>query len=273
MASRLVVATLSDGTKVHCLQRAEARVLDHHVQGYLAHGIEISDGDTVFDVGANIGLLGVRACLAHPSVKVFAFEPVPSIFAACKKNAETHGQGRFFCYNVGLSAEAGEARFTWFPRAPALSTARPEDWEADPTAWKKAVRGQLDAMPPDMWWARLVPNFLLGPVSTYLRGGAENVVCPLRTVSSVIDEAAVEKVDLLKIDCEGFELDVLRGIRDDHWPRVRKVVVEVHDVGGRADTVAALLQRHGLTDIVREKEEAFVETALVNLYASRPVAS
>ena len=51
---------------------------------------------------------------------------------------------------------------------------------------------------------------------------------------------------------------------------VRQVVVEVHDQAGRADAVEALLRTHGLTEIVREQEAAFVETALVNLFARRP---
>lgn len=261
--------TLADGTRVHCVRRAEARVLDHHVFGYLDHGIEVNDGDVVFDVGANIGLLGVRACQKHPDVQVYAFEPVPTIFDACRRNAADHGPGRFRVFNVGLSNANGEARFTWYPNAPALSTARPEDWEADPNAWKEAVRGQLRAMPDDMWWARLVPGFMLPVVAWGLRLGAVDVVCPLRTLSAVIDDETIDRIDLLKIDCEGFELDVLQGIRDDHWPRIRQVVVEVHDQDGRADTVARLLERHGLSHIVREKEDAFVDTALVNLYASR----
>jgi FkbM family methyltransferase len=266
---RLPTTRLSDGTRVHCVRRAEARVLDHHVQGYLEHGITVSDGDIVFDVGANIGLMGVRACQRHEDVQVYAFEPVPTIFEACRRNAETHGVGRFHVFNVGLSATPGEARFTWYPNAPALSTARPEDWETDPGAWREAVRGQLRAMPADMWWARLVPGFMLPIVAWFLKQGAVEVVCPLRTLSSVLDDQSIERIDLLKIDCEGFELDVLQGIRSEHWDRVGQVVVEVHDQQGRADTVEALLRSHGLRHIVREKEAAFVETELINLYARR----
>ena len=50
---------LSDGTQVHCLRKPEAKMLDHHVEGYLQHGIEIHDNDIVFDIGANIGVFGV----------------------------------------------------------------------------------------------------------------------------------------------------------------------------------------------------------------------
>ena len=60
-------ATLNDGTKVFCLRKPEAKMLDHHVDGYLQNGIKINDGDVVFDVGANVGVFGIRACLLYTS--------------------------------------------------------------------------------------------------------------------------------------------------------------------------------------------------------------
>ena len=43
--------TLHDGTAIYCLRKPEAKMLDHHVDGYLQNGIAIKDGDVVFDVG------------------------------------------------------------------------------------------------------------------------------------------------------------------------------------------------------------------------------
>ena len=53
--------TLSDGTQLFCLRKPEAKMLDHHVDGYLQNGISIKDNAVVFDVGANIGVFGIRA--------------------------------------------------------------------------------------------------------------------------------------------------------------------------------------------------------------------
>jgi FkbM family methyltransferase len=38
------------------------------------------------------------------------------------------------------------------------------------------------------------------------------VVCPARTLSSILDQHGIARVDLLSLDVEGYELDVLRGI-------------------------------------------------------------
>ena len=70
---------LRDGTVIYCLRKPEAKMLDHHVEGYLQHGIAINDGDVIFDVGANIGVFGIRALQYGPNVKSYCFEPIPDI--------------------------------------------------------------------------------------------------------------------------------------------------------------------------------------------------
>jgi hypothetical protein len=57
----------------------------------------------------------------------------------------------------------------------------------------------------------------------------ETVSTPVRPLSLLIDENGVKNIDLLKVDVEGGEAEVLRGIREDHWPIIRQAVVEVHD--------------------------------------------
>ena len=57
--------------------------------------------------------------------------------------------------------------------------------------------------------------------------------------------AAPDRIDVLKVDVEGLELAVLESIEDEWWPRVRRVIVEVHDLGARCDKVLALLRAKG----------------------------
>ena len=262
-------ATLSDGTQVHCLLRAEALVLDHHVHGYLEHGVDIRDGDIVFDVGANIGLFGIRAVQRHRGVRVFAFEPVPAIHAVLKQNADTHGDGRLVALPYGLSSGPGHVDIDYFPNSPALSTAHAELWDRDPAALREAVLGNVKNAPPEVWYARFVPGFLAGAIAKHLRRGAQRIRCELRSVSQVMREQGLDRIDLLKVDCEGAELDVLSGIEDTDWARIDRVVTEVHDVDGRLHEVRALLQRHGFDRITVAREPGFEATPLSNVYAAR----
>ena len=75
-------------------------------------------------------------------------------------------------------------------------------------------------------------------------GVASAFVCAQGTVSELIARHALRRVDLLKVDVEGDELLVLRGVGADDWPKVQQVAVEVHDVHGRLDAFVALLRRH-----------------------------
>src|SRR5260370_23834126 len=58
----------------------------------------------------------------------------------------------------------------------------------------------------------------------------ERVVCDLKTLSQVIREEGVERIDLLKIDVEKSELDVLAGIEEADWPKIKHIVIEAHDL-------------------------------------------
>ena len=88
--------TLNDGTPVFCLRKPEAKMLDHHVDGYLQNGISINDNDVVFDVGANVGVFGLRAI---QKAKNFNFDLQGAVMASdaffpfpdCVEIADTAG--------------------------------------------------------------------------------------------------------------------------------------------------------------------------------------
>ena len=262
----LNTATLRDGTAVFCLSKPEAQVLDEHVEGYLQHGIELHEDALVFDVGANIGIFGARLCQRYKNLRVLAFEPIPDIYRVAAANAERFGPGRYQVFNYGLSDQAGELNFTYYPNAPALSTAHPEDW-SKAGEFESAVKGSLRTAP--MWYARFVPSFLTKFIAKRLTANGIEVRCPLRTVSEVIAEMGIERIDLLKIDCEGAEFRVLQGIQAQDWPKIQQLVIEVHDVEGRLEAITQLLKDQGFKTIYREQEAGFEDTTLCNLFVLR----
>ena len=66
---------LTDGTPLYCLRSTEAIVLDDHIKGYFNHGISLKEGDVIFDIGANIGVFGVRASQTYNNIEIHSFEP------------------------------------------------------------------------------------------------------------------------------------------------------------------------------------------------------
>ena len=119
---------------------------------------------------------------------------------------------------------------------------------------------------------RRLSGFLLRPCVDFLIRRAfviESVECPMRTISDVIREHQVPRIDLLKVDVEKAELDVLEGIEAADWTIIRQVVVEVHDLNGRLAKVMALLAENGLEHIHVEQEPLFRGSEIYNLYARR----
>lgn len=264
-----MLTKLADGTPIHCIRKPEARMLDHHVEGYLQHGIQINPGDIVFDVGANVGVFGVRVLQKAPEVKVFCFEPIPEIADALRANASLHGDGRMVVIEEGVAASLGQATFTYFPNTPALSTAHPEQWDENPGAFKAAVKSTMKNPPESMRWMRWIPTMFSGLIAKHLVKGRHTVTCKLTTIAEVIKNHNLDRIDLMKIDCEGAEWDTMMGIGEEHWGKIKSMVIEVHDEDGRLDQVKQLLSKQGFSRQVVEQEEGLENSKMYNLFALR----
>ena len=72
----------------------------------------------------------------------------------------------------------------------------------------------------------------------------------------------------MKIDVQKAELDVLLGIDDADWPKIQQVVLEVHDIEGRLNAIAALLERRGFR-VASEQDPLYAGTNIHNIYAVR----
>ncbi|HEX7840787.1 MAG TPA: amino acid adenylation domain-containing protein [Kofleriaceae bacterium] len=227
--------------------------------GYLRNGIVLGRNSCVFDVGANIGLFALFVALRAPGARVFAFEPIPPIHDTLKLNARLHGLD-VEAFEVALGSTQGHARFAYYPNATIISgrfAEQAEDGEAVRRYLLARERG--DIAESDL--ADIVERRL----------GTQEFVCPIKTLSQVIRETGVGRIDLLKIDVEKSELDVLLGIEPEHWPLIRQVVIEVHGIADRAHRIRELLGSHGF-EVVAEQDPLLSDTNIQNLYARRPGA-
>ena len=93
------------------------------------------------------------------------------------------------------------------------------------------------------WWP------ITEMVRRYYRS-AIRVECQLRTISDVIDENNIQRIDYLKVDTEGAEMHALNGIRSEHWSIVKQAVIEVHEGKPALRQVLELLDTNGFQTIV-----------------------
>ena len=75
----------------------------------------------VIDAGANIGMFSLFVSAVRPHATVYAFEPIPDVYAVLAQNFRLHGiRGETFC--SALYDREGTLAFQWYPRASVLST-------------------------------------------------------------------------------------------------------------------------------------------------------
>jgi FkbM family methyltransferase len=245
---------------------------------YERHGIEIRNGDVVLDVGANVGLFALSVMERFRGLKILCFEPVPNTRAYLERNVR-ESQWRNDHEVEVLSAAIGSANtratITYFPNAPGNSTLH---LEAKRLEWNRIA----DELTPALIrkWNKAYALLPRKVIAFFMRPLLDDVVrfrCDVRTLSDIIRQRSLERIDLLKIDIEGAELDALDGIEQDHWPRIRQLVMEVSPANKSAlATLCDHLRTIGFTKMTIENcdgGECFVRDALpCTLYAVRAPA-
>ncbi|MEH1848654.1 MAG: amino acid adenylation domain-containing protein, partial [Nostoc sp.] len=231
-------------------------------QTYLKHGITINEGDCVFDVGANIGLFTLFVGQICKDVSIYAFEPIPPVFDLLHINTENYGLN-VKLFNLGLSSETKSDTFTYYPQISVIS-GRFADAAQEREVIKSFLLKQQNVVENETEVSSQAIDELLAE-----RLQSQQFTCQLRTISDVIGKYGVEKIDLLKIDVEKSEQDVLSGIQQEDWQKIKQIVVEVHNINGRLEEITALLKKHGY-DLTIEQDALLEDTVLYNIYAKRP---
>jgi FkbM family methyltransferase len=191
---------------------------------YFQHGIEIREGDTVVDVGANFGAFAIAASRkVGDSGRVFCYEPNPVVFERLQQNARMNGCRNITAFNEAVGGRSGEIEL-FVDRKSAFST----------------THAEVDGRPAS-------------------RSNSTKV--PLRAIESAL-QLAGPSVTLLKIDCEGGEYDILEGLTPAAASPVSQVAMEVHRVPGRSvDSVPRLLAGLGFDVSMTSPLTAFRRTA------------
>jgi amino acid adenylation domain-containing protein/FkbM family methyltransferase len=261
------VHLLPDGAAVAHLNRNETDYIHREIfelQAYFRHGITLQDGDVVIDAGANIGLFTVFACRMARDLKILAFEPNPAVYACLQANALAWGTGQSVkCLPLGLSRENTSAELTYFEGLSLLS-----GFYADAATERTVVRHYVANQQPEL----LADDNLHAEVTQLIddKFRARTVSARLLTLSTVIADEGLERIDLLKINVEKSELDVLLGLGPEVWPKVRQLVIEV-DQAETLELIVTLLQKHSFQVEVAQ-DPLLRNTALHYVYARRPWA-
>ncbi|HEU5179227.1 MAG TPA: amino acid adenylation domain-containing protein [Candidatus Polarisedimenticolia bacterium] len=254
---------LPNGMAVAELNRNETDYIYREIfelRAYTRHGITLRAGDTVFDVGANIGLFSLFAGLARPQTRILAFEPNPHLQAILRANLSLFAPTAS-AFEIGLAERERRAAFTFFPGFSLFS-----GLYADPEVEKQVVKSFLENQGRSGAGeaARLAQE---ADALLEERFAGVKLEVPLRTLSDLLAEQRIERIHLLKINAEKAELDVLHGIREEDWARIDQAVLEL-DLGEHLAPIVSLLEDHGFQVHV-DQDPLLERTSLRYVYAAR----
>jgi FkbM family methyltransferase len=259
------VRTLPDGRSVVSLNHNETSYLYKEIfedESYLPPGgFQLPARPVVFDIGANIGLFTLFARQRWVDARVFAFEPVPQIFEVLRRNVG--GLPDVHLYDVAVGDTAGTRELTYYPRYTMMS-----GFDTDPVADRALVRSYIGNIAEGMDRERR--ETLLDAADGFLEGrfDREFVSCAVRPLADLAGTCGVDRIDLLKVDVEGAEVQVLQGIGEALWPALGNAVVEVSDRAGELAAVRRLFEAHGMRILVRQAAQ-YRGTHLFMVFATR----
>ena len=253
---------------------------------YLRHGVSLNDGDCVVDLGANMGIFSVWCTQQASRLRIYACEPAPVLHHLACRNLGRIAGHEIVVAPVGVGAADASQTLTYFPLATACSSFHGEETISQMPELYSGTKISLR----DLWGIHrglFVLALLTAPLYPLIRplviravlrralAKSQTISCPIVSLSSLIATWGLERIDLLKIDVQGAEVDVLEGIQDADWPRIQAIAMEVNTFLGRSgDTdICALLRARGF-QVVRHDGEDVAAPGSYFVYACRtPPAS
>lgn len=152
---------------------------------------------TIVDVGAHIGCFSMMAYKRFPDATVYSFEPNKRSFELLRINAPFA-----LAFNGAV----------YYSDAPILLT----DGEGATGGGFVAEKEVTDAL---MAENQKTDSFIY----TVMQDTIEKI-----TIEKIIADNAIEQIDLLKLDCEGSEMNIFRNISKEAANKVRRIVGEYH---------------------------------------------
>jgi FkbM family methyltransferase len=171
----------------------------------------LKPGDTVVDIGAHKGLYSlICSALVEDSGTVFSFEPVPLLFKGLKEHADLNMVNNIFGYQCAVGKESRKAPFY-------ISNRGGDEWSSLyrwNLAWNKG--SDVEVINIDNW----------------------------------IKKKNIKKIDLLKVDAEGSEMDIIIGAEKTLGKGMIKAIIMEFNP---ATQMAANMSCRELYEVIRDK--------------------
>ena len=163
------------------------------------HRLKINKGDVVVDIGAHIGTFSVLAGQkAGIKGEVYAYEPVPNTFDILKRNIHINSlQNIVYPYKLGISPKKGKKEFYIFKK------------DGKPLFHSSSFYREQSGV--------------IGATVS------EKIEVECITLEDIFELNGLDRIDVLKMDCEGEEYNLLFGTSNKYLKRIDEMCIEYHD--------------------------------------------
>ena len=131
----------------------------------------------VLDIGANTGYYSILSKAINPNCKVLGFEPIPHIYSWYRENCSINNFD-IKCYNQALAEKKGETEIF------------------------------LENSKNNIYSASLSEEF----AASHSSKKVYPVKIQCNTLENIIEENSLSEINIMKIDVEGYEAEVLKGM-------------------------------------------------------------
>jgi FkbM family methyltransferase len=269
--------SLPNGLEAYEKPKNTAQMIYNQIQDYFMSDINnilLRRDLTVVDIGANIGLFSMEVIKrANGQAHVYCFEPMPDTFKLLELNLGQFNSPNIHLFKYGLGEKEDTITFMYRPLVPTTSS-RYDIEESDKNAflnmiYNEKIAEKFHVKVPNI--IKYIPRFMtywLVTLAFYAfnktKGKAIPVECKISTLSKFISDKKITKIDLLKIDVEKSEIDVLSGISATDWGIINSIVLEIHDIEDRRDTITKILTHYGFNNIYVDKQHE--EETVYNIF-------
>ena len=195
---------------------------------YAHPGFEIGPRDTVIDVGANMGLFILWAAPQAAQGRLIAIEPT-GVIDCLRLNLQLNGLKNVTAIRAAVGRAGQQLDMVEYPGF-------------------NIVTHQAGIRPAAL--TRFFIRLLYGKY----RADPVHTTTACLPLAQIMDENQVQKVDFLKMDCEGGEYEIFRSMEPDHWQRIRRIALEFHELGPdqRHGELVAILEKAGFAVEIRK---------------------
>lgn len=214
----LLKYNLRDGNIIFIRSGSDDRFIINEIYVHEVYNpplFKIKPTDTVVDIGGHIGIFSLFASKRAKMGKIFCFEPNPNNFSLLQKHIEINNIKNILCYNLAVSNNVKVKEFY--------------------IAKNRYFTGRHSLLP--------------------YNGPSDKILVKSTSLENIIKMNNIDRINFLKLDCEGAEFEILFNLKNDILNRIDRISMEFHNIDEKNNAInlKSFLQNNGFNVFISKK--------------------